>query len=168
MAPGINESFGIKRAGKLADVGQFEQARACGNQEANAELNRRNIFFQTLLGQHAEQVQIPVPRRPRSERDKRRLKDEAECAEIFDHRKKISARVPFLEERQHLVIDGFRGAGDEQAAGVTKPRKMFSMFAEVLDFDGDVRSEEHTSELQSRLHLVCRLLLEKKKDVICD
>src|SRR2546429_6703221 len=27
---------------------------------------------------------------------------------------------------------------------------------------GDPRSEEHTSELQSRLHLVCRLLLEKK------
>src|SRR2546422_4172674 len=27
----------------------------------------------------------------------------------------------------------------------------------------DMRSEEHTSELQSRLHLVCRLLLEKKK-----
>src|SRR2546422_4781224 len=26
------------------------------------------------------------------------------------------------------------------------------------------RSEEHTSELQSRLHLVCRLLLEKKKE----
>src|SRR2546422_7242704 len=41
-----------------------------------------------------------------------------------------------------------------------------------FDFDGIVaergsgcqdRSEEHTSELQSRLHLVCRLLLEKKK-----
>src|SRR2546422_7177646 len=33
-------------------------------------------------------------------------------------------------------------------------------------FNGTVvveRSEEHTSELQSRLHLVCRLLLEKKK-----
>src|SRR5205809_4656344 len=28
------------------------------------------------------------------------------------------------------------------------------------------RSEEHTSELQSRLHLVCRLLLEKKKKII--
>src|SRR2546422_8099542 len=27
----------------------------------------------------------------------------------------------------------------------------------------NMRSEEHTSELQSRLHLVCRLLLEKKK-----
>src|SRR2546429_5867397 len=36
---------------------------------------------------------------------------------------------------------------------------------------GTIRSEEHTSELQSRLHLVCRLLLEKKKkkilQVIC-
>src|SRR2546422_4523590 len=29
------------------------------------------------------------------------------------------------------------------------------------------RSEEHTSELQSRLHLVCRLLLEKKKMMDC-
>src|SRR6266436_9617813 len=30
---------------------------------------------------------------------------------------------------------------------------------------GAARSEEHTSELQSRLHLVCRLLLEKKKQL---
>ena len=29
------------------------------------------------------------------------------------------------------------------------------------------RSEEHTSELQSRTNLVCRLLLEKKKKIIC-
>src|SRR3712207_8100803 len=31
----------------------------------------------------------------------------------------------------------------------------------------DQRSEEHTSELQSRQYLVCRLLLEKKKNHIC-
>src|SRR2546422_8232218 len=31
-------------------------------------------------------------------------------------------------------------------------------------FGATRRSEEHTSELQSRLHLVCRLLLEKKKN----
>src|SRR2546429_5041461 len=31
------------------------------------------------------------------------------------------------------------------------------------EFQNASRSEEHTSELQSRLHLVCRLLLEKKK-----
>src|SRR5205809_1531434 len=34
---------------------------------------------------------------------------------------------------------------------------------EQLPQDWAARSEEHTSELQSRLHLVCRLLLEKKK-----
>src|SRR2546422_7477510 len=34
---------------------------------------------------------------------------------------------------------------------------------DLTTLQGDDRSEEHTSELQSRLHLVCRLLLEKKK-----
>src|SRR5438445_9772906 len=34
----------------------------------------------------------------------------------------------------------------------------------VLRLGGAVRSEEHTSELQSRQYLVCRLLLEKKKE----
>src|SRR5256884_1108320 len=35
---------------------------------------------------------------------------------------------------------------------------------ETLPGTADRRSEEHTSELQSRLHLVCRLLLEKKNN----
>src|SRR2546422_8594438 len=35
--------------------------------------------------------------------------------------------------------------------------------AQFLGLYVNQRSEEHTSELQSRLHLVCRLLLEKKK-----
>src|SRR2546422_7758076 len=34
---------------------------------------------------------------------------------------------------------------------------------QALEYGVKLRSEEHTSELQSRLHLVCRLLLEKKK-----
>src|SRR2546429_6840665 len=34
--------------------------------------------------------------------------------------------------------------------------------------ESGLRSEEHTSELQSRLHLVCRLLLEKKNSSHCD
>src|SRR3989449_7708513 len=37
------------------------------------------------------------------------------------------------------------------------------IYPQVLTSLAKVRSEEHTSELQSRLHLVCRLLLEKKK-----
>src|SRR5438445_12085245 len=38
--------------------------------------------------------------------------------------------------------------------------------APVLDENLGIRSEEHTSELQSRQYLVCRLLLEKKKKKI--
>src|SRR3989449_1912200 len=49
------------------------------------------------------------------------------------------------------------------------PEKFIPLFVtnaledQPLPLYGDGRSEEHTSELQSRLHLVCRLLLEKKK-----
>src|SRR3989442_4301364 len=38
---------------------------------------------------------------------------------------------------------------------------------EIAYHDTGYRSEEHTSELQSRPHLVCRLLLEKKKNIHC-
>src|SRR6266699_7162524 len=38
-----------------------------------------------------------------------------------------------------------------------------SRFEQIHPFADGNRSEEHTSELQSRPHLVCRLLLEKKK-----
>src|SRR3989449_8165816 len=41
----------------------------------------------------------------------------------------------------------------------------YAILALGLDLLWGYRSEEHTSELQSRLHLVCRLLLEKKKNV---
>src|SRR2546429_3150081 len=41
--------------------------------------------------------------------------------------------------------------------------KLFRIVLTIWGFIlGAMRSEEHTSELQSRLHLVCRLLLEKK------
>src|SRR2546422_11492690 len=45
------------------------------------------------------------------------------------------------------------------------PRNWFVPFmVTMLTAPPPERSEEHTSELQSRLHLVCRLLLEKKKN----
>src|SRR3989449_7043763 len=40
---------------------------------------------------------------------------------------------------------------------------LWERLARVFGRSARERSEEHTSELQSRLHLVCRLLLEKKK-----
>src|SRR5256884_6960135 len=48
-------------------------------------------------------------------------------------------------------------------AGATKRSPLPSGATAKSDGKNSRRSEEHTSELQSRLHLVCRLLLEKKK-----
>src|SRR2546422_1183182 len=47
-------------------------------------------------------------------------------------------------------------------ASVVQTLRAFLLLAAAGAWLG-LRSEEHTSELQSRLHLVCRLLLEKKK-----
>src|SRR2546422_8503104 len=54
------------------------------------------------------------------------------------------------------------GAAAEAAGGVEhdEARQILRLAAQAIED----RSEEHTSELQSRLHLVCRLLLEKKKE----
>src|SRR5690625_6236512 len=56
------------------------------------------------------------------------------------------------------VIEGY---------GTVPPEQLRSELREALREPGpgqDDQSEEHTSELQSRGHLVCRLLLEKKKN----
>src|SRR2546422_7720147 len=46
---------------------------------------------------------------------------------------------------------------------VTGLALFYAILGLFAGLSGSLRSEEHTSELQSRLHLVCRLLLEKKK-----
>src|SRR2546429_4713742 len=66
----------------------------------------------------------------------------------------------------------FRSAPDFLTAPLLKAKASYDPIASfapvtlVATAPGviSVRSEEHTSELQSRLHLVCRLLLEKKKN----
>src|SRR5437870_13571825 len=59
-----------------------------------------------------------------------------------------------------LPIYGASSAKDEASFDISKLR--YGRIIIMTDADVD-RSEEHTSELQSRGHLVCRLLLEKKK-----
>src|SRR5205809_5970701 len=66
-----------------------------------------------------------------------------------------------LRRRRARACSGRRRNG-EKASRVARPahgRRRPSRRARQRG----ARSEEHTSELQSRLHLVCRLLLEKKK-----
>src|SRR2546422_7063673 len=67
-----------------------------------------------------------------------------------------------LRNRRRPGRDG-EGEGPRQGLHA---RANLGLHSPGLEEDGGgvSRSEEHTSELQSRLHLVCRLLLEKKKD----
>src|SRR5262245_62996674 len=74
-------------------------------------------------------------------------------------------------QRRHLSQLDLAGEADISArhlsfveTGRSAPsREMVLKLAERLDVPLRERSEEHTSELQSLRHLVCRLLLEKKK-----
>src|SRR5687768_18146901 len=56
----------------------------------------------------------------------------------------------------------------QSGSGVTHPTSRVPAADGLGAFPVGVRSEEHTSELQSRLHLVCRLLLEKKNCTATD
>src|SRR2546429_882976 len=78
----------------------------------------------------------------------------------------LSTSAAMLFERDDArVLEAFRrGEFDYvDAIGEVSEADFFRVITERKILDKLARSEEHTSELQSRLHLVCRLLLEKKK-----
>src|SRR3712207_7304137 len=63
-----------------------------------------------------------------------------------------------------LAYDLARVYEEAPAGGSLQAVVRSSLFAQLADLEDQLaRSEEHTSELQSRQYLVCRLLLEKKK-----
>src|SRR3712207_7291711 len=80
-------------------------------------------------------------------------------------------RSPRGEHRGHAIDRGPEGRLHEQRGrhaqlprgGTTRRRRALRL---RLERGHDHRSEEHTSELQSRQYLVCRLLLEKKKTTL--
>src|SRR3712207_6932629 len=71
------------------------------------------------------------------------------------HRRAAARHDGLRERRQHRPALARRWTRHERLRGPS-PRRALG----VASF----RSEEHTSELQSRQYLVCRLLLEKKKE----
>src|SRR5699024_6757719 len=82
----------------------------------------------------------------------------------------LGGEVDRLLGRAALTVDGGTGHGRGQPGGQGRvTADVGALRADLADtahddvFDQGGRSEEHTSELQSRFDLVCRLLLEKKK-----
>src|SRR5689334_23970393 len=99
-----------------------------------------------------------------------------ECASAL--RGSLDVRPCTFSERPRIVRGLLRTfpsharritGGPISAASCRRSQGPLRTFVEVVQgctasgINGAVRSEEHTSELQSQFHLVCRLLLEKKK-----
>src|SRR5690554_7749928 len=88
----------------------------------------------------------------------------ARRAEAYPRLRRFAEGLPFrLDDFQRTACEAVeRGSGVLVCAPTGAGKTVVGEFAVYLALH-DGRSEEHTSELQSRPHLVCRLLLEKKK-----
>src|SRR3712207_8352168 len=76
--------------------------------------------------------------------------------EVGDMSPKVQAKVLRVLEEQRFEPVG-------SGTSITVDVRVIAATNKRLDVEIEHRSEEHTSELQSRQYLVCRLLLEKKK-----
>src|SRR5207253_10413907 len=91
----------------------------------------------------------PFPTRRSSD-----LPRESECLPSVEHGE-LAPKMPVLSGPGKMICPTYLGL---------QLRSWRPPFLEQIN-TCPVRSEEHTSELQSRGHLVCRLLLEKKKNI---
>src|SRR5690606_11063551 len=77
-------------------------------------------------------------------------------------RESLTQRVQLLHANQEHLKQLVSRLKKKVSASFSRNREFFKQHAdEVLIVSGGFRSEEHTSELQSRENIVCRLLLEK-------
>src|SRR2546422_3587593 len=80
-------------------------------------------------------------------------------------RSRLPVSSPHLDpQRDQVAPLGLRELGRHGRDECVARHDFFALHLDGSEVEEAERSEEHTSELQSRLHLVCRLLLEKKKN----
>src|SRR3712207_7510356 len=82
---------------------------------------------------------------------------------LFRSHRQLAAGLAAASPRR--AASAHRGA---VRAGRLDPRQRLRLVAGPRPAADRARSEEHTSELQSRQYIVCRLLLEKKKNTFYD
>src|SRR3712207_8828815 len=86
---------------------------------------------------------------------------------LFPYTTLFRSRAPVPGERHHPHAAAAVLPGHLAVAGAVRGlRRSPFRVSPVGAASAAARSEEHTSELQSRQYLVCRLLLEKKKEIL--
>src|SRR3712207_7601493 len=85
--------------------------------------------------------------------------DLLEAADVLEHEQVHVVDVDNGARFETYTIAGERGSGEMKVNGAAA-RLVHRGYTIIV-----IRSEEHTSELQSRQYLVCRLLLEKKSQI---
>src|SRR5690625_6056946 len=95
-------------------------------------------------------------------RESNKIAEASMCytGDILDTGKRKYDLDYYVNLAKELEQSGAHILGIKDMAGLLKPEAAYQLISSLKE---TLRSEEHTSELQSRGHLVCRLLLEKKK-----
>src|SRR5687768_11575917 len=138
---------------------EFAMDKADGSGTLLFDLEKRDWSTDVL-----DALEIPTAWLPRT----------FEGPEITGKISRVAANAFGLQEGTPVVAGGGDQSAQAVGVGAIRPGVMAVtlgtsgvVFAAtetpLIESQGRLRSEEHTSELQSRLHLVCRLLLEKKK-----
>src|SRR3712207_7743046 len=83
---------------------------------------------------------------------------------VVEHRCPYLVLIPLLYAK-HVVLIMVVGIKVRDVKIAIGQYHQYLVFVVELTHEASMRSEEHTSELQSRQYLVCRLLLEKKKRI---
>src|SRR6266498_2144112 len=115
--------------------------------------------FQKLFDRSHRKEQMPDDGTDAEEED-----DGGDLQALID----VGEAEGILEEEEGELIQSIIEFGDTRVSEVMTPRPDIVALpdtATVREARDVIRSEEHTSELQSRPHLVCRLLLEKKNKI---
>src|SRR2546429_4524175 len=108
-----------------------------------------------------EQLKEQVKRIEQKTEEIKTVKVEVASKDVLDRLDKLEAGQQRLEQNQEAHFNALsQRIVDEANETVERVEALLIKYLKP----STNRSEEHTSELQSRLHLVCRLLLEKKNN----
>ena len=138
MAPRMDQRLRIERSGDRSHLFELEQPRSRRDQQAQRELDRRHVLDQTESGDRVQHREPAAGRRPRRERDERRMQRDAGVAAQPGRAREILAGVALVEALEDAVVHRLHRARHQQAAGRRELGQYSGVANQVLDLDRDV------------------------------